>query len=201
MYPVSYSLKVLILEDTPMGQGERRLDTSSEEKRRQGKNNLFWVYGRLLEYGVQSARFLYVNRPVADMVQTVHSAGTGKNSLSVEDQGRLVGEYAAFLHEEYVRIAHKDNTTWGQVEYEWFERSVGNNSEVRGAGGVRASCNALIGGLMEFAGWSECDITDACDKLAAMNFPALSVDKSKYSVLKGLDRLNATASIPFIANN
>jgi len=194
------------MEDAPFAAGEHRLGTFSETKRKSGKNNLAWVHARLLEYGLlQSVKFLYLHRPVAEIVHSVHHAlhvAGNKSNLSAAKHGELVSEYVEYLFEEYAKISAVDSTTWAQVPYGWFERSVDSdvtNSTNRtsgSSGDTSTSCMALVHGIVSFTGWSDCDIVEACTKLSAMKFPKLPADRSKFSKL---DKLNTPLPIPFVA--
>ena len=197
------------MEDAPFAAGEHRLGTTLETKRKSGKNNLGWVHDRLMHYGLlKSVRFMYVHRPVSEMVHSVHHAqhvAGNKSLLSLAKQGELVSEYVEYLFEEYAKISAVDNTTWAQAHYDWFVRSVydddvtTDNSTNSGGGSGRTStsCMALVNGIISFTGWSGCDIVEACTKLSALKFPKLPPDdKGKYSKL---EKLNTTLPIPLVA--
>lgn len=197
------------MEDAPFAAGDHRLGTSSETKRKSGKNNLGWVHARLLEYGLlQSVKFMYLHRPVAEIVHSVHHAlhmAGNKSVLGAAKHGELVSEYVEFLFEEYAKISAVDNTTWAQAPYNWFERSVDSNdsnstsssreNSTRSSSDTSTSCMALVNGIVSFTGWSDCDIVEACTKLSTLKFPKLPADRSKFS---RLEKLNTTLPIPFV---
>lgn len=187
-------MQLLILEDTPVTEGKPASGASAS-----AKNNLAWVHDRLTEYKQATSRFLYVHRPLSDVLSS-----TGQTGSSVESQSQLIRDSLLHIHEEYTKIATKGGV-WAQAEYEWFASSVSNSStssaskstEDANKENVTARCVALVTALVEFAGWSECDVADACSRIEALSFTekGVGVGVGNIDVTKqGSD----TLLIPFI---
>eukprot|EP01032_Pedospumella_encystans_P009112 gene9112-10759_t len=192
--------KLLILEDTPVTEGKPASGAPAT-----AKNNLAWVHDRLTEYKQATSRFLYVHRPLSDVLSSA-----GQKGSSVELQSQLIQDSLLHIHEEYKKITAKGGV-WAQAEYEWFASSVGNSStssaskstEDANKETVTARCVALVTALVEFAGWSECDVADACSRIEALSFTeksvALSVGNVKNQNVDGSNDASAdTLLIPLI---
>ncbi len=131
----------------------------------------------------------------------------GLKPSSVESQSQLLQDSLLYIHEEYKRIAEKGGV-WGQVEYEWFSSVFGNSStgttsksnDDKNTGNVAARCVALVTALIEFIGWGECDIADACSRIEGMKFAekstGTSVGQVKNLRVDGSDTL-LIPSIPY----
>jgi len=195
-------LQLLILEDAPFTSGKPASGAPST-----AKNNLVWVHDRLREYKQATSRFLYVHRPLLEVVSAM-----GLKLSNVESQSQLLQDSLLYIHEEYKRIAEKGGV-WGQVEYDWFASVVSNSSAVSAnksnndsnKGNVAARCIALVTALVEFIGWGECDIADACSRIEGLKFAEKSVGAGmgqvKSPIVDGSKDLSDTLLIPFIPYN
>lgn len=193
----STARQLLILEDAPFAGG-----TSSGSAT--AKNNLIWVHDRLVEYKQAYSRFLYIQRPIEDIMIHVD----GKES-SMEARSQKLQDHISVIYEEYKRIAEKGGV-WGQADYDWFVQSVGNNNtsssasfgnkdssdSKRDEAGVR--CVALVTALIKFVGWGECDIADACSRIEALHFTETNVIPGNVKKIDATTEPSITTPIPSI---
>ena len=154
--------EVVIVEEQSFPTEGLLWNSTSAEKRHQGKYNIDWVYRHVSLHLNMPFKVVYVSR---DLYQAAASITTQPNQF--RSRVDVSKEFAFYLEEEYKVIQAKKADIWAQVSYE-------NVVYAR-------NCSAMVAGMVEFMQWTECDVEYAC---------FIIQDTLKPQPIKGVDTEN-----------
>ena len=137
--------------------------SSPQDRKKEPKNNIEWIYKQITDIGNIQQKYIYVNR---DFYSTIMNSL--RTEAEFEDRVKVLTDFQRYIDMEYTVINKKKEGLWKQVSYEWF-RDIQN-------------CTALVSALVDFAGWTQCDVDFACQLLPSLlpntTTPAISSNSS-----------------------
>lgn len=163
---------VLIIDDGVFPVDNILVDSSVEEKKRNIRYNIEWVYNNVNNAGV-SAKFLYLNRDFYDTVsgQVPALQNTSEPDVAFQQQAQSIRDFIVHIGAESQRIEAQRSNQWRAVNFEWFSD--------------RAKCTGLVPALIEFLGFDNCDVQHACELLRSHIQPDkprdIHVDNAQYA--------------------
>ena len=100
-----------------------------------------------------------------------------------QTHAKVLHDFVGYINEEYQRIEAKESGLWRQINYEWFS--------------PMENCTSLVTSLIDFVGWSECDVERACRSLQEDLRPPTKreVDETARAFI---EQFNVTLPIPML---
>ena len=186
MYPSASNNKVVVIGGFPMYADGTRNTRTSAEKRQNGKYNIGWLAERAQESNLD-ARFLYLERPFVDVLSAGYSSGSAAGSTTAvpfSDHTESVHSFLTYIQEEYMKVESTQPGRWAQLPVQWL-------AELQ-------DCAALVVAVMGFAGWTDCDVAEACSVLRAANLTLPAAPSLTAEQTSTVASYNVSSSIPYL---
>ena len=133
---------VLFIEGSSFPTDRVRRNSPDNNKRLFGLYNINWLYDQAKQANV-AIKFLHLTR---DFYRTVASHPEFDGTF--EKHAEVLHDYLWYIDTEYRSIEAKESGLWRQIKYEWFTEM--------------DNCTALAAAIVDFMGWSECNLSQAC---------------------------------------
>eukprot|EP01032_Pedospumella_encystans_P017221 gene17221-19633_t len=133
---------VLFIEGSSFPTDGVRRNSPDSEKRLFGLYNINWLYNQAKQATID-IKFLHLTR---DFYRTVASHPEFDGTF--EKHAEVLHNFTRYIDTEYRSIEAKESGLWRQIKYEWFTEM--------------DSCTALAAAIVDFMGWSECNLSQAC---------------------------------------
>eukprot|EP01032_Pedospumella_encystans_P013765 gene13765-15834_t len=134
--------KVLFVEGSSFPTDQVHRYAPDDTKREFGLYNINWLYDQAKIVNMD-IKFLHLTR---DFYRTVASHPEFDGTF--EKHAEVLHDYLWYIDTEYRSIKAKESGLWRQIKYEWFTEM--------------DNCTALAAAIVDFMGWSECNLSQAC---------------------------------------
>ncbi len=148
-----------------------------DTKRGFGLYNMRWLYDQAKIVNMD-IKFLHLTR---DFYRTVASHPEFDGTF--EKHAEVLHDFLWYIDREYRSIEAQESGLWRQIKYEWFTDM--------------DNCQALASAIVDFMGWSECNLTQACAILREDLHPPTqrSVNETEYAYI---EHFNVSVSTPLL---